>query len=56
MSLGGWLTPTGIYSVDAAGRVADTGITPKPAIDVSAYEAEALLRRLPRTAPKSPTR
>jgi prolyl oligopeptidase len=40
MSLTGWLTPAGIYSVDRAGHVADTGITPKPAIDVSAYEAE----------------
>lgn len=40
MNLSGWLTPTGVWSVDAAGRVADTGITPKPAIDVSAYEAK----------------
>ncbi len=40
ISLTGWLTPAGIYSVDAAGRVADTGITPKPAIDVSAYQAK----------------
>jgi prolyl oligopeptidase len=40
MSLSGWLTPTGIYSVDAAGSIADTGITPKPAIDVSAYQAK----------------
>jgi prolyl oligopeptidase len=40
MSLTGWLTPAGIYSVDSAGHVADTGITPKPAIDVSAYEAK----------------
>jgi prolyl oligopeptidase len=40
ISLTGWLTPAGIYSVDAGGRVADTGITPKPAIDVSAYEAK----------------
>jgi prolyl oligopeptidase len=39
ISLGGWLTPTGIYSVDTTGRLQDTGITPKPAIDVSAYEA-----------------
>jgi prolyl oligopeptidase len=39
MSLAGWLTPAGIYSVSTGGRVADTGITPKPAIDVSAYEA-----------------
>jgi prolyl oligopeptidase len=42
ISLGGWLTPTGIYSVDTAGHLADTGITPKPAIDVSAYETRRL--------------
>jgi prolyl oligopeptidase len=40
ISLTGWLTPAGIYSVDAGGLVADTGITPKPSIDVSAYEAK----------------
>jgi prolyl oligopeptidase len=40
MSLTGWLTPSGIWSVDAEGRVADTGITPKPDIDVSAYQTE----------------
>ncbi|HEY2678731.1 MAG TPA: hypothetical protein VGI65_17290 [Steroidobacteraceae bacterium] len=40
LSLQGWLTPAGIYSVDSAGHVMDTGITPKPAIDVSAYEAK----------------
>ena len=40
ISLTGWLTPSGIYSVDSDGRVADTGITPKSAIDVSAYEAK----------------
>ncbi|UAK23571.1 prolyl oligopeptidase family serine peptidase [Sphingomonas nostoxanthinifaciens] len=40
MPLSGWLTPTGIWSVDAAGRVADTGITPRPAIDTSPYEAK----------------
>jgi prolyl oligopeptidase len=39
ISLTGWLTPAGIYAVDPAGHVTDTGITPKPAIDVSAYEA-----------------
>ena len=39
ISLAGWLTPAGIYSVSTRGLVADTGITPKPAIDVSAYEA-----------------
>ena len=36
----GWLTPAGIWSVDLAGHLSDTGITPKPAIDVSAYEAK----------------
>jgi prolyl oligopeptidase len=40
MSMTGWLTPAGIYSVDTSGRVLDTGITPKPKIDVSAYEAK----------------
>jgi prolyl oligopeptidase len=40
LSLAGWLTPAGIYSVDPGGRVADTGITPSPNIDVSAYEAK----------------
>jgi prolyl oligopeptidase len=40
ISLAGWLTPTGIYAVDPAGRVTDTGISPKPDIDVSAYEAK----------------
>lgn len=38
ISLTGWLEPSAIYSVNSAGRLADTGITPKPAIDVSAYE------------------
>ncbi len=38
IALSGWLTPIGLYSVDTAGRVADTGVTPKPAIDVSSYE------------------
>ena len=36
-SLSGWLTPTSIWSADEAGKVADTGITPRPKIDVSAY-------------------
>ena len=38
--LSGWLSPTAIWTVDAAGRVADTGLTPKPAIDVSSYATE----------------
>ncbi len=38
--LSGWLQPTGIWSVGADGKLADTGITPKPAIDVSAYTTE----------------
>jgi len=40
ISLAGWLSPNGIYSVDTAGRVVDTGISPKPDFDVSGYEAK----------------
>jgi prolyl oligopeptidase len=39
-SFTGWLTPGDIWSADAAGTVAATGLTPKPPIDVSAYEAK----------------
>jgi prolyl oligopeptidase len=38
-SFTGWLTPPDIWSVDAAGKVSATGLTPKPAVDVSAYLA-----------------
>jgi prolyl oligopeptidase len=38
INLSGWLTPTAVWSVAPDGRVADTGLTPKPAIDVSGYE------------------
>ncbi|HEX3701238.1 MAG TPA: prolyl oligopeptidase family serine peptidase [Phenylobacterium sp.] len=38
ITYGGWLTPAGVWSVDPAGRVADTGLTPQPAIDTAAYE------------------
>lgn len=38
--LSGWLQPTGIWTVGADGKLADTGITPKPAIDVSSYVTE----------------
>jgi prolyl oligopeptidase len=34
----GWLTPSGVWRVAPDGQVTDTGLTPKPAIDVSAYE------------------
>ncbi len=40
ISLAGWLTPAGIYSVDTGGHVTDTRITPKPSIDVSGYVAK----------------
>jgi prolyl oligopeptidase len=40
VSLSGWLTPTGLWSVDGAGKLTDTGLIPKPAIDVSAYATE----------------
>jgi prolyl oligopeptidase len=39
-SFTGWLTPGDIWSVDPQGKVAATGLTPKPPIDVSAYETE----------------
>jgi prolyl oligopeptidase len=42
-SLAGWLTPADIWAVDAAGRLTRTGLTPQPAIDVSAYEAQRLI-------------
>ncbi|MGD0491808.1 MAG: prolyl oligopeptidase family serine peptidase [Steroidobacteraceae bacterium] len=38
IALTGWLSPSGIWSVTPAGGVTDTGITPKPDIDVSPYE------------------
>ena len=38
--LSGWLEPAGIWNVGADGKVADTGITPKPAIDTSGYTTE----------------
>ena len=43
MSLSGWLSPTAIWSVDAAtGTLTDTGITPMPPIDVSGYETKRM--------------
>ncbi|THD77118.1 MAG: S9 family peptidase [Phenylobacterium sp.] len=38
MTYTGWLTPSGVWSIDPEGHVADTGVTPRPAIDTSAYE------------------
>src|SRR5581483_749592 len=38
-NLTGWLQPSGIWRLDGAGDVTDTGINPKPSIDVSPYEA-----------------
>ena len=40
--LTGWLTPPDIWSVDASGRLTQTGLTPRPAIDVSPYESTHL--------------
>jgi prolyl oligopeptidase len=40
LRLAGWLEPSGIWRIDAAGKVADTGITPRPPIDTSPYEAK----------------
>ena len=42
LSLTGWLEPAAIYAVDPRGRIADTGITPKPPIDVTPYIARRL--------------
>ncbi len=39
-SFTGWLTPGDIWSVDAHGKVAATGLTPPPPIDVKPYEAK----------------
>ncbi len=39
-SFTGWLAPADIWSVDARGKVAPTGLTPPPAIDVSGYTSE----------------
>ena len=39
-SFAGWLTPDDIWAVDAAGKVSATGLTPRPPIDVSAYETQ----------------
>lgn len=33
----GWLTPAGIWQATPAGQVSDTGLNPRPAIDVGAY-------------------
>jgi prolyl oligopeptidase len=41
-SLQGWLTPPDIWSADARGKVAPTGLTPRPPIDVSPYESRRL--------------
>jgi len=38
MNYTGWLTPADVWSVNEAGLARATGITPKPAIDVGAYE------------------
>ncbi|MBV9344924.1 MAG: prolyl oligopeptidase family serine peptidase, partial [Gammaproteobacteria bacterium] len=40
--LTGWLEPPDIWEAGAAGKVRATGLTPKPPIDVSAYESERL--------------
>ena len=42
ISLTGWLAPSGIWSVDKNGKVVDTGITPKPRIDVANYATKRL--------------
>jgi len=38
IALTGWLQPTGIYELNNAGQIRNTGINPAPPIDVSPYE------------------
>jgi prolyl oligopeptidase len=40
ITLTGWLQPSGVWSIDERGQVTDTGITPRPDIDVSPYETQ----------------
>jgi prolyl oligopeptidase len=40
LSFQGWLNPAAIYSLDTGGKLTDTGLNPKPNIDVSAYESK----------------
>jgi prolyl oligopeptidase len=40
LSFTGWLSPPAIYSLDVGGKLVDTGLNPKPDIDVSAYESK----------------
>ena len=37
LALSGWLIPEGIWSLRPDGSLLDTGITPRPAVDVSAF-------------------
>jgi prolyl oligopeptidase len=39
LKLASWLQPSGVWRLDGAGSVSDTGINPRPAIDLSPYEA-----------------
>lgn len=38
--LGGWLTPPGIWRIGADGKMADTGLAPRPDFDASPYMTE----------------
>lgn len=39
LQLTSWLQPIGVWRVDADGSVTDTGLSPRPAIDTSRFEA-----------------
>jgi prolyl oligopeptidase len=39
-ALSGWLEPADIWQVDSDGHLSPTGLTPKPPIDVTAYETK----------------
>ena len=43
IALSSWLEPPGIWSVDVAGRLTNTGLTPRPHVDLTPYESHRLL-------------
>jgi prolyl oligopeptidase len=40
LDLTSWLVPRGVWHVDASGTVVDTGLTPRPSVDLSSYEVQ----------------
>lgn len=42
VNVAGWTTPPTLYQADAGGRLIDTGLVPKPPIDVSPYTSQRI--------------